>query len=725
MRSRVLLGSFIVTLLAPGLLVWTPAAHAVTIYKWTGAESTVWGNPKNWEPNGKPKDGDGVELGPGARPTITEVPDISLSTLSVTGNTDGLVSMSGEGHVITGNLKWNGGDINVDLTVSAPPLDPTPSYIMMGEHSDALRLRRQPDAHRQQHPVADDRTVAAGDGAWLTFMFDSGMRIASTGKLLVDPAARMAANRCCAGPTSTVIVDGTLEVFSITGATGYTARLDELGVDLAGDVVVPKGNTLEITGGPIRVGGHAINGTVGDASISGGGTVDIEETDGDAYDPEHPLLPDGTMKFIEDGEKLTLADDTVLRLGQYTEVSGVGSIVGKGSVEPRRSDRARPADHRRRRARDDQAGDRGPRSRSGTRTVPGQTGLAHARRRAQGRARRGGPGDGRRRASDHAEGRHARAPGGRRARLRRLLHRHRPGDAPEGLDDEDRRGRRRSRARSAGSSSAARAPSSTPAPRRGTWPARRSPAAPGSPARAPSPATCPPVRPRSGRAASSRSTATSPPTSPGSPAADAGPAQRAEGGRAVGRHRERRAVGPLQPIGDTSYPVGRRVVVLEAGSITGGYRCANALGMIMDTTATTVGLHGIEAMVSDCLRPEPTRGALGRLQRQPADRPRAPRLRSVDPGRRDGLGRGPRHHAEAVGRAGHGDRPDPRASYGHPLARGAGRGPHQADRPADQARTREDRPGRLRDVRVSDPSSSAPRRSSARRAGGSPAARRR
>ncbi len=132
MRSRLLLGTFVAALLAPGLLVWAPAAHAVTIYKWTGAESTGWGNPKNWEPNGKPKDGDGVELGPGARPTITDVPDIQLSTLSVTGSTDGLVSMSGEGHVITGNLQWNGGDINVDLTVSAPPLDPMPSFIAMG-----------------------------------------------------------------------------------------------------------------------------------------------------------------------------------------------------------------------------------------------------------------------------------------------------------------------------------------------------------------------------------------------------------------------------------------------------------------------------------------------------------------------------------------------------------------------------------------------------------------
>jgi hypothetical protein len=63
--------------------------------------------------------------------------------------------------------------------------------------------------------------------------------------------------------------------------------------------------------------------------------------------------------------------------------------------------------------------------------------------------------------------------------------------------------------------------------------------------------------------------------------------------------------GRLQPIGDTTYPEGRRVVVLEAASITGGYQCAVAGGMLMDATPTTVGLHSIESHVSDCLRPAP------------------------------------------------------------------------------------------------------------------------
>jgi len=336
MRPVTLLGAVTATLISL-LVAPAPAAHAATTYTWSGAENTVWGNKKNWNPEGVPKDGDAVELAAGPRPTITEVPDVSLTSLSVTGSTDGLVSMTGPGQVITGSLRWNGGDINVDLMVSAPPLDPTPSFIMMGQTPMHFGNGTSNLTGHQTLTINSTLSLmtglAAGDDPWLTFMFDSNMRIASTGKLLVDPAARVLGSRCCSGATSTIVVDGTLEVFSATGATGYTARLDELGIDLAGDVVVPEGNTLEITGGPIRVGGHAVNGTVGDASLKGGGTVDVDETDGDAYDPDHPLLPDGTLKFIEDGEKLGLADDTVLRLGPSSEVSGVGSIVGKGTVQ--------------------------------------------------------------------------------------------------------------------------------------------------------------------------------------------------------------------------------------------------------------------------------------------------------------------------------------------------------------------------------------------------------
>ncbi|CAN5561696.1 hypothetical protein BH11ACT8_BH11ACT8_28640 [soil metagenome] len=309
-------------------------AHAVTSYTWKGEQDSSWSTPANWDPMGVPANGDSVVLGPvgpAGTPAVTGVPDVSLGMLSVSGSPDQAVSLSGDGNVIVGNLQWSGGDISVDLTVSAPPLDPNPSIITPGQTPLRFGYGGQ-QTLTLLSSVEMPLGLGAGEAPWLTFMFDSSVRIGSTATLRIDPAASLAANRCCSSPTSTVVVDGTLEVFSIIGATGYTAHLDHLGLDVAGVVDVPPGNTLQVVGGPVRVGGTATNGTVGDGSLRGGGTVDLVETQGDAFDPAHPTEPDTTMKFLDVGETLTLAESTTLTLGDFATVSGVGRITGDGSV---------------------------------------------------------------------------------------------------------------------------------------------------------------------------------------------------------------------------------------------------------------------------------------------------------------------------------------------------------------------------------------------------------
>ncbi|ABL83144.1 MULTISPECIES: hypothetical protein [unclassified Nocardioides] len=606
MRPLTLLGAVVATLLA--LLVPVSPATAATTYTWTGAESNAWGNKKNWNPEGVPQNGDSVQLGPGPRPTITDVPDVQLAMLTVNGSTDGLVSMSGPGQVITGSLQWNGGDINVDLMVSAPPLDPTPSFIMMGQTPMHFGNGDSNLADHQTLTINSTLSLmtglAATDDAWLTFMFDSSMRIASTGKLLVDPAARVLGSRCCSGSTSTVIVDGTLEVFSAIGATGYTARFDELGFDLAGDLVVPKGNTLEITGGPIRVGGHAVNGTVGDASIKGGGIVDINETDGDAWDEAHPLLPDGTMKFIEDGEKLTLADDTALRLGPYSEVSGVGSIEGKGSVTLAGTTV---------RGRLTIADGVPATTEAGTQTtvavwdrdLPGQTGWltpAGGLKVAPTSSVRVLGGGGRLIVPKDAT---LEVPAGATI------------DAGGCCSDTGRVTLQK------GSTMKIGAGEGDPAML--TW------------IELGGQGTVEHAGSSTWDLAGTTFTSGARITGEGTITGDlpAGPADIRPSGiltvdgdlttNQAGVYRPLMATlrsepkaagrlvvtgtaalsGRLQPIGDTTYAVGRRIVVLEAGSITGGYQCAVAGGMLLDPAATNIGLRAIEARVSDCLKPAP------------------------------------------------------------------------------------------------------------------------
>lgn len=593
MRPVTLLGTVVGTLLA-ALLVPVSPAHAVTTYTWQGTESSVWGNKKNWQPEGVPQNGDSVQLAYGPRPTITDVPDIQLAMLSVTGSPDGLVSMSGPGEVITGSLQWNGGDINTGLVVSAPPLDPMPSFIMMGQTPMRFGGAEDHKTLTINSTLSLMTGPAATDDPWLTFMFDANMRIASTGTLLVDPAAQVLGSRCCSGATSTVIVDGTLEVFSAIGATGYTARFDELGFDLAGDVSVPTGNTLEITGGPIRVGGHAINNTVGDASFKGGGVVDINETDGDAFDPEHPLLPDGSMKFIEDGEKLTLADDTALRLGPYSEVSGVGSIEGKGSVTLAGTtvlgkltigDGVEATTETGRMTTVQRTGVLTP---AGDLTVtPGST-----VRVIGGGGRVVVPKD-----ATLAVPAGATIDAGGCCFDSGRVNLQKGSTMKVGAGEGDPAILRwialggQGTVEHSGASEWDLAETTFVSGARITGDGTITGDVPAGPAE---------IRPtgvltvdgnlttnQAGLYRPLLATLRSEPKAAG---------RLVVSGNAA-------LSGRLQPIGDTTYPEGRRVVVLEAGTITGGYQCAIAGGMILDPATTNVGLRSIEAHVSDCLRP--------------------------------------------------------------------------------------------------------------------------
>ena len=604
MRLPTLLAAALTTALAL-VLAPVPAAHAATTYTWTGMEGTDWGNKKNWNPEGVPQDGDAVELGPGPRPTITGVDrDVTLSSLKVTGSDAGLVSISGEGTLTVGNLQWSGGDINVSVTVSAPPLDPQPSFIARGEVP--MRFGGSAD---QVLTVLSTLSLltgpVGGDDAWLELTNDADLRVASTGTLLLDPGADILGSRCCTAGTSTITVDGTLEVTSVTGATGYVADLREVGIDLAGDVRVPTGNTLRLTGGPIRVGGDTASGTVGDASIGGGGVVDVQETDGPSYDPEHPRLPDSTLKFLDDGEELTLRDDTVLRLGPFTEVSGDGRVAGSGSVRLAGASVV---------GRLTLADGVPARTEPGTRTTlvpdrarPNLTGVlvpAGDLRLEPGSTLRVLGGGGRLAVPDDAT---LEVPAGsvldsggccvdtgRVTLAKQATMEVGAGEGDPallrwlelgGAGTVDHEGA--STWELAGTTFTSGARITGEGTITGDLPAGPADLRPTGVLRVDGDLT-------TNTAGTYR------------PELDIRRDVLVAPGRVVVTGTAALA-GRLVPVGDTTYPVGRRVVVLEAGAITGSYRCAVAGGTLLDQRATDVGIVGIAARVSDCLRPEPAR----------------------------------------------------------------------------------------------------------------------
>lgn len=287
------------------------AAAGPTIYKWMGTQSTVWGNNKNWDPEGVPQAGDGVTLAAGPRSTITDVPDIVLSSLTVSGDPDEAVSMNGPGTVtVAGPFAWSGGDIGVDLELAQLGVG------VISPSSDPMHFGSETgQTFRIDGALAFADDPLGGTHPLLDLMFDANLVVSNTGRVAMGDRTWIRANRCCAGPTSTIVVDGGIEV-----DTG-TTKLENVGLDLRGTVDVPDEGTLELTGGPVRVDDGA--------TLLGGGAVVVPKTSGDAFDPVNPELPDTTFKLLDD---LTLADGTTLELGPLAVLSGVGSIKGDGAL---------------------------------------------------------------------------------------------------------------------------------------------------------------------------------------------------------------------------------------------------------------------------------------------------------------------------------------------------------------------------------------------------------
>ncbi|WP_091025784.1 hypothetical protein [Nocardioides szechwanensis] len=285
------------------------AAAGPTIYTWTGAQSTVWGNNLNWNPEGVPQAGDGVSLSPGPRATITDVPDIILSALTVSGDPDEAVSITGPGTVtVAGPFAWSGGDIGVDLELAQLGVG------VISPSSDPMHFGSETgQTFKIDGALAFADDPLGGAHPLLDLMFDANLVVSTTGRVAMGDRTWIRANRCCVGPTSTIVVDGGIEV-----DTG-TTKLENVGLDLRGTVQVPDDGTVELTGGPVRVDDGA--------TLLGGGTVVVPETSGDAFDEAHAEEPDGTVKLLDD---LTLADGTTLELGDQAVLSGVGAISGVG-----------------------------------------------------------------------------------------------------------------------------------------------------------------------------------------------------------------------------------------------------------------------------------------------------------------------------------------------------------------------------------------------------------
>jgi len=222
---------------AVSLLGFAPAASAEegsTSYTWIGntqdpaADNTSWGDEKNWEPNGTPKDGDSVvlELPPGrCAANITGAPAVELSNFTMQGGGSSCgVALHGQHITVTGLFQWNGGTIDAPLTMDG-------IGSIMGTSQKLKVLQQTMDVTGTL-----TMTLASGDG---------GLRIENPNMLHIKPGGTFISTgsnditflACCTNPAH-VLNEGTLQV-----TTGQL-RIKAVQFDQHGELKIGGGGEL-------------------------------------------------------------------------------------------------------------------------------------------------------------------------------------------------------------------------------------------------------------------------------------------------------------------------------------------------------------------------------------------------------------------------------------------------------------------------------------------------
>jgi hypothetical protein len=309
-RLRAVVLVLVVPALAPISLAGP--AHAATSYTWTGAISSDWGTAGNWSPGSVPSTGDSVTIdgASASNRSVRGVPAVALQDLTVTTGPSTNVSLTGDGPVsVAGAFSWSGGTIDLPLVLGG-----TGTVATMP--ANAARFGGSGGLLTVSGSLTFTGPGAASANAQssVELMFDSSITVTPTGRIDLGDGSRILSNRCCTGQTATLTNQGTLHTL------GGTSHLDHLGLDQSGTIDLAAGSALDAVGGPMRVFG---------GSVTGGGTLSVAATGGDAFDPLQPADPDSTLKLLGN---LSLTGGSILSLGSSAELSGSGAIAGTGAV---------------------------------------------------------------------------------------------------------------------------------------------------------------------------------------------------------------------------------------------------------------------------------------------------------------------------------------------------------------------------------------------------------
>jgi hypothetical protein len=233
-----------------------------TTYNWVGntqdpaADNHSWSDKKNWDPQGEPKDGDSVviELPPGrCAAHVDGVPGIELKnfTMQESGSSGacGVGIFGGSNVKVTGLFQWNGGQINVPMTMDGV--------------GSIMGLTNRMKYLTQTMTVTGTLTMTEAGG-------DGGLRIDNPSMLHIKPGGTFISTAigqnditylaCCTNPAH-VLNEGTVQLLH------GTLNIKAVQFDQHGTLKVGGGAQLVTTDAPVT----ASNG----AKYSGSGSWNI------------------------------------------------------------------------------------------------------------------------------------------------------------------------------------------------------------------------------------------------------------------------------------------------------------------------------------------------------------------------------------------------------------------------------------------------------------------
>ena len=292
-------------------------ANAASTAIWTGGGTdSNWGNSANWSTGHVPGTADTaiIQEIPGDLVHVDLPGATTVASLQVLGgaNHDVRVGDSGVGSLtVTGSMSWTGGDIGVPLTI------PSGSTLTIGTGHEK---HFNPDTTPGGQITVGGRVVVDNTGTGtddeVMFDWDSGLTIAAGGELVSHGTSQLSGNRCCGADfPSAVDSAGTIAV-----PDGHLT-VSTMGLYNTGTVDVAHGATLTDDKGLARL---------GDGTYSGGGRLELTNTEGPGPQPDHLDRNQGGALLLGTGR---LSDGFEVVFGDDAEVTGVGGFTGTGVVE--------------------------------------------------------------------------------------------------------------------------------------------------------------------------------------------------------------------------------------------------------------------------------------------------------------------------------------------------------------------------------------------------------